>query len=82
MIWQNATARKNDSKLPCVAASDAFRSAEIDGSVGRYMSMANGPTAESRPRTIAFLVKLEGIANVFQIFAPAAVWVVPAGARI
>jgi hypothetical protein len=46
------------------------------------MSMANGPTAESRPRTIAFLVKLEGIADVFQKFAPVAASAAEAGSRI
>ena len=38
----------------CVAAVDAPRSAAIVGSAGRYMSIANGPTADSRPSTIAF----------------------------
>jgi hypothetical protein len=47
-------ARKNAVRVICVAAVDAFKSAAIDGNAGRYMSIANGPTADRRPSTTAF----------------------------
>ena len=54
------------SGVICVAAVDAPRSAAIVGSAGRYMSIANGPMAQSRPRTIAFRAKLDGMGGLFR----------------
>ncbi|CEG07447.1 hypothetical protein BN961_00837 [Afipia felis] len=55
MSWHTPNAMKNAISVICVAAVEAFRSAAIEGSAGRYMSIANGPTADNRPRTMAFL---------------------------
>src|SRR3954447_8847760 len=52
-IWPNPVDRKNNSRLICRAGVLAPRSEPIDGSAGRYMSMANGPMADNRPRTTA-----------------------------
>src|SRR3954469_5569784 len=41
--------------VACAPASLVPRSVAIIGSAGRYMSMANGPTAVSSPSTIALL---------------------------
>ena len=38
-------------RLICTAGADALRLFPIEGSAGRYMSMANGPTTVMRPRT-------------------------------
>jgi hypothetical protein len=38
-------------RLICTAGGDALRLLPIEGSAGKYMSMANGPTAVMRPRT-------------------------------
>src|SRR3546814_6832049 len=44
---------KNAVRLISTASGSAARLAPIDGSAGRYMSMANGPMAVSRPRISA-----------------------------
>src|SRR5690349_6165362 len=54
---------KNDISVACVAGIEACRSDAMVGSAGRYMSIANGPTAQSRPRTMAFFAKVESIGN-------------------
>ncbi len=58
------TPRRTRSALICVAAIDAPRSAAIVGSAGRYMSIANGPMADSRPRTIALRAKPVDISEI------------------
>ena len=58
-----ATARKNAMMLPWAAAGAVSKSLEIAGNAGRYMSIANGPTADNRPRTIAFRAKLRFISE-------------------
>jgi hypothetical protein len=40
-------------RLICTAAGVACSVPPIDGNAGRYMSMANGPTAVMRPSTMA-----------------------------
>src|ERR1700676_5181023 len=55
---------KNTVSVICVAAVVACRSAAIDGNAGRYMSMANGPTADSSPSTMALRLK-EDVMRVF-----------------
>ena len=50
----DAERHEEDTSVICVAAVDALRSAAMVGSAGRYMSIANGPTADSKPSTIAF----------------------------
>src|SRR4051812_40885206 len=44
-------------RVACAPDSVVCRSAAIVGNAGRYMSMANGPTAVSSPSTIALLAK-------------------------
>ena len=44
------SAKKKAVRLACTAGTGAFRLAPICGSAGRYMSMAKGPMAESKPR--------------------------------
>src|SRR3954468_9199184 len=44
-------------RVACAPDSVVCRSAAIAGKAGRYMSMANGPTAVSSPSTIALLAK-------------------------
>ena len=44
---------KNESRLSCTTPFSAARSLPIDGKAGRYMSIAKGPMADRRPRTIA-----------------------------
>ena len=48
--WPPPTAMKNTVRLSCTVAAFACRLWPIEGSAGRYMSMANGPIAESSPR--------------------------------
>src|SRR4030081_1680368 len=55
---------KNTVSVICVVAVVACRSAAIDGNAGRYMSMANGPTADSSPSTMALRLK-EDVMRVF-----------------
>ena len=57
---------KKAIRLPCTAASEALNSVAIEGSAGRYMSMAKGPTAANRPSTIAFRARLRFIAWDFR----------------
>ncbi len=52
---------KNDISVACVAGTEALRSEAIVGSAGRYISIANGPTAQSKPRMIAFFAKVESM---------------------
>jgi hypothetical protein len=47
-----------------VAEVEALRSAEIDGSAGKYMSIAKGPMAVRRPNTIAFRANVGGMNRV------------------
>src|ERR1700716_3654202 len=58
---------KNTVSVICVAAVVACRSAAIDGNAGRYMSMANGPMADSSPSTMALRLK-EDTMRVFFLF--------------
>ena len=58
MICPILSEMKKAIKLASAAPIDAPRLCPIDGSAGRYMSMANGPMAEIRPRTTAVLKKL------------------------
>src|SRR3981189_2800837 len=51
---------KNTVSVICVAAVVACRSDAIDGNAGRYMSMANGPTADSSPSTMALRLEEDG----------------------
>jgi len=52
--WHTPMAMKNVIRLNCTAASLVPRLAPIEGRAGRYMSMAKGPIAVSKPRTTAF----------------------------
>src|SRR5260370_41214326 len=64
MIWQIPKAAKKAISVICVDAVEALRLAAIVGSAGRYMSIAKGPTAVSRPRTIAFLAKDDSLMTI------------------
>ena len=57
--WPTPRARKKAVRLACTADTGAFRLAPICGSAGRYISMANGPMADSSPR-ISTRRKVEG----------------------
>ena len=50
---KKAVASINDMIEACTAAVSAVSDLAMAGSVGRYMSIANGPMTESRPSTIA-----------------------------
>ena len=51
--WPTPSEMKNAIRLACTASVPAPRLRPISGSAGRYMSIANGPMAVSRPSTIA-----------------------------
>ena len=53
MTSQIPKATKKAISVIWVAAVDAFRSDAMVGSAGRYMSIANGPIAASRPSVMA-----------------------------
>src|SRR5215204_2078548 len=66
MIWQIDTARKKLIRLICTAPTSTWRSRAIAGKAGRYMSMANGPMAESMPRTSALRRKADFMKKSFR----------------
>src|ERR1700722_260906 len=57
MIWQKPKAAKKAISVICVAAVEARRLVEIVGNAGKYISIAKGPTADNRPRTMALRAK-------------------------
>src|SRR5471032_2000742 len=48
---------KNTMRLICTSAGVACSAPPIEGRAGRYMSIANGPTAVIRPSTMARRIK-------------------------
>jgi len=69
-IWPAPMARKKISRLIWTADVPALKSSPIDGSAGRYISMANGPIADNRPSTTAMRRNLGLMIGFFRIWLP------------